>query len=205
MAVAWAGWACSRCGGFPRSRRFHATRETGSGRVSGPAAGSPVRSSLAALVLLVAAEGHGGMRRLPKGGRTVFPAPGVAVMGVGLGVCLRVISGRRVPPPPAMAPGDGHIGHAGLGQSEPVNRRTPDMRILHTADWHLGQTLNGWPRVHEHRAFSPRWPTSSRPSASMRCWWRGMCSTASTPRARPSGCCMAPLPGWCATIRGCKS
>lgn len=27
------------------------------------------------------------------------------------------------------------------------------MRILHTADWHLGQTLNGWPRVHEHRAF----------------------------------------------------
>lgn len=27
------------------------------------------------------------------------------------------------------------------------------MRILHTADWHIGQTLNGWSREHEHRAF----------------------------------------------------
>lgn len=27
------------------------------------------------------------------------------------------------------------------------------MRILQTADWHLGQTLNGWSREHEHRAF----------------------------------------------------
>ena len=27
------------------------------------------------------------------------------------------------------------------------------MRILHTADWHLGQTLNGWSREHEHRVF----------------------------------------------------
>lgn len=27
------------------------------------------------------------------------------------------------------------------------------MRILHTADWHIGQTLNGWTREHEHRAF----------------------------------------------------
>jgi exonuclease SbcD len=27
------------------------------------------------------------------------------------------------------------------------------MRILHTADWHIGQTLNGWNRDHEHRAF----------------------------------------------------
>jgi exonuclease SbcD len=27
------------------------------------------------------------------------------------------------------------------------------MRILHTADWHLGQTLNGWSREAEHRAF----------------------------------------------------
>lgn len=27
------------------------------------------------------------------------------------------------------------------------------MRILHTADWHIGQTLNGWSRDHEHRAF----------------------------------------------------
>ncbi|WP_113913311.1 exonuclease SbcCD subunit D [Roseovarius dicentrarchi] len=27
------------------------------------------------------------------------------------------------------------------------------MRILHTADWHLGQMLNGWSREHEHRAF----------------------------------------------------
>lgn len=27
------------------------------------------------------------------------------------------------------------------------------MRILHTADWHLGQTLNGWSREHEHRTF----------------------------------------------------
>lgn len=27
------------------------------------------------------------------------------------------------------------------------------MRILHTADWHLGQTLNGWPRESEHAAF----------------------------------------------------
>lgn len=26
------------------------------------------------------------------------------------------------------------------------------IRILHTADWHLGQTLNGWPREEEHRA-----------------------------------------------------
>ncbi|TKD15631.1 exonuclease subunit SbcD [Rhodobacter capsulatus] len=27
------------------------------------------------------------------------------------------------------------------------------MRILHTADWHIGQTLNGWSRETEHRAF----------------------------------------------------
>lgn len=27
------------------------------------------------------------------------------------------------------------------------------MRLLHTADWHIGQTLNGWPRDAEHRAF----------------------------------------------------
>ena len=27
------------------------------------------------------------------------------------------------------------------------------MRILHTADWHIGQTLNGWSRDHEHRIF----------------------------------------------------
>lgn len=30
------------------------------------------------------------------------------------------------------------------------------MRILHTADWHIGQTLNGWSRDHEHRAFLDR-------------------------------------------------
>lgn len=27
------------------------------------------------------------------------------------------------------------------------------MRILHTADWHIGQTLNGWSRDNEHRRF----------------------------------------------------
>jgi len=27
------------------------------------------------------------------------------------------------------------------------------MRILHTADWHIGQTLNGWSREYEHEAF----------------------------------------------------
>lgn len=27
------------------------------------------------------------------------------------------------------------------------------MRIIHTADWHIGQTLNGWSRDAEHRAF----------------------------------------------------
>ena len=27
------------------------------------------------------------------------------------------------------------------------------MRILHTADWHIGQTLNGWSRDREHAAF----------------------------------------------------
>ncbi len=27
------------------------------------------------------------------------------------------------------------------------------MRILHTADWHIGQTLNGWSRDYEHRTF----------------------------------------------------
>lgn len=27
------------------------------------------------------------------------------------------------------------------------------MRILHTADWHIGQTLNGWSRDFEHQAF----------------------------------------------------
>jgi len=30
------------------------------------------------------------------------------------------------------------------------------MRILHTADWHIGQTLNGWSRDHEHRTFLDR-------------------------------------------------
>ena len=27
------------------------------------------------------------------------------------------------------------------------------MRILHTADWHIGQTLNGWSREYEHQVF----------------------------------------------------
>ena len=27
------------------------------------------------------------------------------------------------------------------------------MRLLHTADWHLGHTLHDHPRTHEHRAF----------------------------------------------------
>ena len=27
------------------------------------------------------------------------------------------------------------------------------MHILHTADWHIGQTLNGWSRDFEHQAF----------------------------------------------------
>lgn len=27
------------------------------------------------------------------------------------------------------------------------------MRILHTADWHIGQTLNGWSREYEHQTF----------------------------------------------------
>jgi exonuclease SbcD len=27
------------------------------------------------------------------------------------------------------------------------------MRIFHTADWHIGQTLNGWSREHEHLVF----------------------------------------------------
>ncbi|PSC06622.1 exonuclease sbcCD subunit D [Alsobacter soli] len=32
------------------------------------------------------------------------------------------------------------------------------MRILHTADWHIGQTLNGWTREAEHGAFLARLP-----------------------------------------------
>ncbi|GGH23324.1 nuclease SbcCD subunit D [Alsobacter metallidurans] len=32
------------------------------------------------------------------------------------------------------------------------------MRILHTADWHIGQTLNGWTRDTEHEAFLRRLP-----------------------------------------------
>ena len=27
------------------------------------------------------------------------------------------------------------------------------MRIIHTSDWHIGQTLNGWSREAEHQAF----------------------------------------------------
>ncbi|MDD7910272.1 exonuclease SbcCD subunit D [Pseudovibrio exalbescens] len=27
------------------------------------------------------------------------------------------------------------------------------LRVLHTADWHIGQTLNGWSRTFEHQAF----------------------------------------------------
>lgn len=30
------------------------------------------------------------------------------------------------------------------------------MRILHTADWHIGQTLNGWSRETEHQTFLDR-------------------------------------------------
>ena len=32
------------------------------------------------------------------------------------------------------------------------------VRILHTADWHIGQTLNGWSRDSEHTAFLRRLP-----------------------------------------------
>jgi exonuclease SbcD len=32
------------------------------------------------------------------------------------------------------------------------------MRIVHTADWHIGQTLNGWTREAEHRAFLRQLP-----------------------------------------------
>lgn len=35
-------------------------------------------------------------------------------------------------------------------------RDTTDMRILHTADWHLGQTLNGWSRHAEHEIWLDR-------------------------------------------------
>lgn len=31
--------------------------------------------------------------------------------------------------------------------------QSSSMRILHTADWHIGQTLNGWSREHEHESF----------------------------------------------------
>ena len=31
--------------------------------------------------------------------------------------------------------------------------RALDMRILHTSDWHLGHTLHGWSRDHEHERF----------------------------------------------------
>ena len=30
------------------------------------------------------------------------------------------------------------------------------MRALHTADWHVGQTLNGWSREREHEVFFAR-------------------------------------------------
>lgn len=30
------------------------------------------------------------------------------------------------------------------------------MRALHTADWHIGQTLNGWSREREHEVFFAR-------------------------------------------------
>jgi exonuclease SbcD len=32
------------------------------------------------------------------------------------------------------------------------------MRILHTADWHIGQTLNGWTREAEHGTFLSNLP-----------------------------------------------
>ena len=30
---------------------------------------------------------------------------------------------------------------------------TRTLRIVHTSDWHLGHTLHGHDREHEHRAF----------------------------------------------------
>lgn len=44
---------------------------------------------------------------------------------------------------------------AGCRASSPgrVRAADPPMRVLHTADWHIGQTLNGWPREAEHAAF----------------------------------------------------
>jgi exonuclease SbcD len=37
-----------------------------------------------------------------------------------------------------------------------ASRIEQQMRILHTADWHIGQTLNGWTREHEHQQFLDR-------------------------------------------------
>lgn len=37
-------------------------------------------------------------------------------------------------------------------QARTITERGP-MRVLHTADWHIGQTLNGWSREHEHHIF----------------------------------------------------
>lgn len=34
-----------------------------------------------------------------------------------------------------------------------VENGARNMRILHTADWHLGQSLNGWSRDEEHAIF----------------------------------------------------
>src|SRR5438874_1830071 len=34
-----------------------------------------------------------------------------------------------------------------------IGNTTEHLRILHTADWHLGQTLHGVPRTYEHARF----------------------------------------------------
>jgi exonuclease SbcD len=40
-----------------------------------------------------------------------------------------------------------------LSGVEPANREIPIMRLLHTSDWHLGQTLHDFERDYEHQAF----------------------------------------------------
>ena len=65
------------------------------------------------------------------------------------------------------------------------------MRILHTADWHIGQTLNGFGREAEHRAFLDDLGQIIEDHQVDALLVAGDVFDGRTPRARRSGCSMA--------------
>ena len=79
------------------------------------------------------------------------------------------------------------------------------MRILHTADWHIGQTLDGWSREYEHQVFFDTLRDLIATEGVDALLMPATCSTATVRQVKRSDCFMPLLPSFCVQIPSCKS